>query len=116
MKEEEIIATKEVRENAAIQVQLVDLFVDALENKLIRYDIIKKDPKRLSVAISMVKDSEKSWGKMRGGEVWVRNQRGASQSEWRRSPIMEKGSEIQDSNLKFQKRKMKYLCPISRNH
>lgn len=44
MKEESIIAPKEIRENAAIQVQLADLFVHCLENGCIRHDVIKEAP------------------------------------------------------------------------
>lgn len=48
-----------VRENAAIQLQLADLFVDVLANKHIRHDAIKEVTARLSVAICLAKDGEK---------------------------------------------------------
>lgn len=50
----------EVRENTAIKVQLADLFIDSLESEIIRPDVIKESPTRLSVAIGLTKD-EKRW-------------------------------------------------------
>lgn len=50
---------EEIRENAAIRVQLADLFVNALGNERIRYDEIKEAPIKLSMAINLAKDSEK---------------------------------------------------------
>lgn len=43
--------TEEVRENAAIQVQLPDLSVDSLWNECIRHDVIKEAPTRLSLSL-----------------------------------------------------------------
>lgn len=51
--------SEKVRENAAIQAQLADLFVDALEYEHIKYDLIREVQTRLSVAIDLAKDSEK---------------------------------------------------------
>lgn len=62
---------EEVRENVTIQVQLADLFVDALGNKPIRHDMIKGSPIRLSVAINLTKDSEKVWAKTRNSGTRV---------------------------------------------
>lgn len=42
---------------------MVDLFVDALENKCIRHDIIREVPTWLSLAIDLAKDSKKVWQK-----------------------------------------------------
>lgn len=58
MKLSTIAFLEEVKENAAIQVHLVDLLVDVLENECIRHNTIKKAPVELSVAISLVKDSD----------------------------------------------------------
>lgn len=69
MKEESIIAPKEISENAAILIQLADLFVHCLENERIRHDVIKEAPTRLSVAIILAKDSEKVCKKTRSEEV-----------------------------------------------
>lgn len=52
---------EEVRENATIRVQLSVLFVDALEDDLIRNDVIKEAPMRLYVAIDLAKNSENLW-------------------------------------------------------
>lgn len=53
----------EIRDNAAIQMQLPDLYVDASENERIRHDVIKEVPIRLSVIIDLAKDSENVWEK-----------------------------------------------------
>lgn len=60
---------EEVRENAAIQIQLADLFMDVLG-----YDMIKEAPIRFSVAINLVKDSEKVWEKTRNSGMQVHGQ------------------------------------------
>lgn len=53
--------TQEIRDNSAIQDQLVDLYVEALHNKRIRHDVIKKAATKLSTAIDLTKDSQKIW-------------------------------------------------------
>lgn len=50
-------------ENFAIQAQLGDLFVDALDNERTRHVMIKEAPIRLSVAIDLAKYSDKVWEK-----------------------------------------------------
>lgn len=82
---------EEVRENAAIQVQLVDLFVDALENKCIRPDIIRDVPTWLSLAIDLAKYSKKVWQKTKRDGVWVRNQECGNQSKRKKALVVEKG-------------------------
>lgn len=50
---------EEVKQNAAIQVHLANLFIDALENENNRHDVIKEASIRLSVVIDLAKDSRK---------------------------------------------------------
>lgn len=55
---------EEVRQYAAIQVHLVNLFVDTLENERIRRDLINEAPVMLSVALNQgenIGEDEKSF-------------------------------------------------------
>lgn len=50
---------KEVKENAAIRVQLANLYLEALQNECIRHDVIKEAPVKLSAAIALAKKSQR---------------------------------------------------------
>lgn len=52
---------EELRENAAFQVYLADLYVDALGNERIRHDVIKEGRVILLVSINLAKDNERVW-------------------------------------------------------
>lgn len=60
-------------ENVAIQVHLVDLFVDALDNECTMHVIIKEAPIRLSVAIDLAKYSDKVREKTRNSGMRVQD-------------------------------------------
>lgn len=51
----------EVRDNTAIQAQLVDLYIEALQNEYIRHDVIKEALVKLSVAIALAKYNQRIW-------------------------------------------------------
>lgn len=59
---------EEVRENVTIQ---ADLYVEALQNKCIRQDIIKEAPIKLLVAIALARDSQRIWEKVEGSRTQV---------------------------------------------
>lgn len=71
--------SEEVRVYAAIQVHLVNFFVDALGNERIRRDVINEDPVMLSVALNLAKVKVKIWEKTRnrGMHVQVREESGS---------------------------------------
>lgn len=78
---------EEIRENATIRVQPVDLFVNALENERIRHDANKEALIRLSVSINLAKDSENVWEKTRncGTRIQDREELGSRMEE--RDPL-----------------------------
>lgn len=78
--------SEKVKENAAIQGNLVGLFIGGLENERIRHDLIREASVRLSVA----KDNEKVWNKNRIGEVLVGNQGCSRQSKMKKTSALEK--------------------------
>lgn len=47
-----------MRDNAAIQAELADLYVDERENERIRHDVIKEIPIRLLVPMRLAKDNK----------------------------------------------------------
>lgn len=93
----EAIATKlsslaipdEVKENAAIQAQLANLFTDALKNERIRQDVIKEVPIRFSLSRDLTKDDEKFWKKTRniGARGQGRECLGIIKNRRKKSPV-----------------------------
>lgn len=78
---------------------MADLFVDVLENECIRHDAIKGSPTRLSMAISLAKNSEKVWEKVGGrGGVWDRNLEGG-----RRNLMLERRTQKRKCRLLIRK-------------
>lgn len=44
-----LVCPKEVRNNAVMQAQLADLYVEALQNERIQQDVIKEAPAKFSI-------------------------------------------------------------------
>lgn len=90
----------EVSENAAIQVQLADLLVDALKNECIRHDMIKEAPIGLSVAIDLCK--ERIWEKMRntGERVQGHEETGGRKNRGKETTTWNKGVGLEKDQLK----------------
>lgn len=63
---------KEVKENAAIQVQLANM--EALQNECIRHDVIKEAPVKLSAAIALAKNSQRILAKVKWMGIQAQHQ------------------------------------------
>lgn len=61
-----VMAFSEVNGNAAIQAQLVNMYVEAFQNECIRHNVIKEAPVKLLVAITLTKGSQRIWEKVEG--------------------------------------------------
>lgn len=56
-----------VRNNAVMQAQLANLYVEALSDERIRHNALKEGPLRLSAAVSLAKESQGVWEKVKRG-------------------------------------------------
>ncbi len=54
-----------VRDNAVMEAQLADLYVEALSDERVRHDVLKEGPLRLSAAIELAKESQGVWEKVK---------------------------------------------------
>lgn len=82
--------TNEIRDNAAIQTLLVDLYVEALHNERIRHDAIKEAPTTLSAAIALARDSQKIWEKVRGKGTVAQSREGDRNNGGKRTPTWDR--------------------------
>lgn len=59
-----------VRDNAVMQAQLADLYVEALSDERVRHDVLKEGPLRLSAAVELAGGSQCVWDKVK--RCWKR--------------------------------------------
>lgn len=64
------VAFPDVKNNAVMQAQLADLYVEALSDERIRHDVLKEGPLRLSASVALSKESLGVWEKAKkGGKI-----------------------------------------------
>lgn len=77
-----------VRDNAVMQAQLADLYVEALSDERVRHDVLKEGPLRLSAAIELARESQGVWDKVkRCGKKQIPSQEAGRRGVGGRAPV-----------------------------